>query len=561
MNVVESIKTWKPTFKQSMFLSLPVSIKEACMGGGAGSGKTDVLMLYGVIRKWHENPLFKQVFLRRTAPELKREVWPRSFEFYRKFGATPNRSDMVWTFPRPDQYGGTGMANDGAQIWFGHCETDKDVHIYDSMQINLFTPEELTTLTEYMYLYIGFERGRAALGSGLPSIIRAAAVPGNVGHTWVQKRFPSQYGNQIANYDFGKDLPPIIVGRGGNKRIYIHATAIDNEYLDPNYKQSLQALPEAEKKAKLYGDWSAYLGQVFSEFREKHYADEPDEALHVVKPFDIPKWWPRIYVVDWGYEAYTYCLKTAISPTGRAYSYEELAWKRTKIEEWGAHLGFDANREEPRVIRFCQSIKQQRGEDNTIQSQIESAIGRPVELTGNVAGSRIATKALMHEFLRWEKKATPLKDREVYNEEKAMWILRNRGLKEYHAYLNSFNPDKPEILPRWQIFGDPEDLSIGCPLLINAIKACTYAKPKEGLVAEDVAEFDGDDPYDVGRYTVDAVNRFVEEASDEMMRVRDREAIIKKMEATADMTAYYRNLRKLEGLSDGIKPVRRYKHH
>lgn len=553
---------WKPTPKQALFLSLPTTIKEATMGGGAGSGKTDVLMLYGLVRGWHENPLFKQVFLRRTAPELKREVWPRSYSFYRRFGASPNRTDMVWTFPRPDQYGTGvgGSSNDGAMIWFGHCETDKDVHIYDSMQINLFTPEEMTTLTEYMYLYIGFERGRASLGSGLPAIIRGAAVPGNVGHGWVKQRFPDQYGSTVANYDFGEHLPPIIHGRGGNKRLYIHATAKDNPYLDPTYRQSLLALPEAEKKAKLEGDWSAYLGMVFNEFRDKRYPDEPEHALHVIPPFEIPSWWPRIYVIDWGYEAYTYCLKTAIAPDGRAYSYQELAWKKTKIEEWGAFIKYDADREEPALIRVCQSVKQQRGEENTIEQQIINAIGRPIELTGNIAGSRLATKSLMHEFLRWKPRFAPDRVKEEYSDERALWILRNRGLGEFKKYQASFNPDKPEILPRWQIFGDPEDPTIGCPMLVNAIKAATYAKPKEGTIAEDVAEFAGDDPYDVGRYTVDAVDRFVAEAGDKLEFVQQRDAIEARLKETQDMTSYYLNMKKLEDLNGGsYKPVRRYK--
>ena len=76
----------------------------------------------------------------------------------------------------------------------------------------------------------------------------------------------------------------------------IFATQADNPHIDPTYKRSLEVLPEAEKNAKLYGDFDSYLGQVFTEFRDHHMPDEPDNALHICEPFDIPEWWPRIVI-------------------------------------------------------------------------------------------------------------------------------------------------------------------------------------------------------------------------------------------------------------------------
>ena len=189
---------WEPNPKQEAFLELPFEIKEALYGGGAGSGKTDVLLMYGICHGLHRNPLFKQVYMRRTRPDMKKEVVMRTRELYAPFGATYNGTDMIWTFPRPDQYG-SGMPNSGAQIFLAHCEEEKDVHNFDSMEISLFTPDELTNCTDYIYLYIGFERNRAPKGSGLPAIIRAAGMPGGVGHTFVKKRFidPCPVGNQI----------------------------------------------------------------------------------------------------------------------------------------------------------------------------------------------------------------------------------------------------------------------------------------------------------------------------------------------------------------------------
>ena len=140
---VFSSNEWRPEPKQELFLSIPTTIKEAFYGGGAGSGKSDVLLLYGIVHRWHEHPKFKQVFMRRTYPELRNEIIPRSRELYRKFGATLNKTEMCWTFPRTDQHGGTGGPNEGAMIFLGHCENEDDVHQYDTMQICLYTPDEL----------------------------------------------------------------------------------------------------------------------------------------------------------------------------------------------------------------------------------------------------------------------------------------------------------------------------------------------------------------------------------------------------------------------------------
>src|SRR5678816_1861844 len=150
---------WKPSRKQEQFLAIPPSIKEAAFLGGAGSGKSNLLLYYAIVHRWHENPKFKQVFLRRTFPELRNEIVPRSKELYTKFGATFNKTEMIWTFPS------------GAMIMLGHCENEDDVHQYDSMEINLFTPDEITSFTEFMYLYIGFTRVRSG-DPNLPAIIR-----------------------------------------------------------------------------------------------------------------------------------------------------------------------------------------------------------------------------------------------------------------------------------------------------------------------------------------------------------------------------------------------------
>lgn len=545
---------WKPNPKQELFLSIPTTIKEGFYGGGAGSGKSDVLLMYGLVHKWHEHPQFKQVFMRRTHADLKKEIVPRSREIYPRFGAKFNGTDMVWTFPRPDQFGATAYNPQGAMIFLGHCEHEKDVHMYDSMEISLFTPDELTLYTEWIYLYITFERNRAPKGSGLPSITRAAGMPGGIGHKFVNTRFVKPY----------KPGGVILEGKGGNKRIFIRATLEDNkDHIDPTYAQSLEGLPEAEKRAKKYGDFDAYIGQVFDELRKKRYPDEPDNALHSCQPFDIPSWWPKLLIGDWGYTAMCYWGFYAISPQKRVYLYRELCWYKTKISEWGAVLKTFCEKEDYKIIKVCQSAGQERGQENTIQQQISDALEREVELTQNSQGSRVAGKMLVHEYLRWKPMPQPpLAEMPAYNEEYALKLYRVKGEEAYKSYLAMFNPPEIETnIPRLQIFLCESDEHDGhpncCPIIFESLEACVYAAPKNDVPAEDVAEFNGDDPYDDLRYALDSVDNYVVEAQQEFEKVQHHERVVQQLAASNDWTAFYRGMQKNE-IINRIRGVRRY---
>jgi hypothetical protein len=526
MTDIASDDHWKPTQKQSKFLSIPFSVLEAFYAGAVYAGKTDVLLMYPIVHRMHEDSRFRGLFLRRTFPELNLEVVPRSKRFFLRFGAKYNQQEKVWRFPS------------GALFFFGHIENEDDVHRYDSTQLNYCAFDELTSFTEWQYLYLTLQRVRTIKGSNLPAIVRSASNPGNTGHNWVKKRFidPAPAGHKILR------------SKGGIKRIFIPATIDDNPYADPNYRKSLESIPNrAEREAKLYGKWDSFEGQVFEEFRDRRYPDEPEHALHVIDSFEIPKFWPRVLAIDWGYAALTYACYGAIAPNKRIYIYKERFWSKTKIEEWAAYLQEDIKSENFRVIKICKSAGQDRGQENTILQQVSDALGQPVSLANSSHGSRVAGKALLHEYLRWKPKYIPNTELPVYDENYAQWIMRNRGLLEYKTYIEMFKLPEPETnLPKLQIFKE-------CALLIETIKACVYDKTK----IEDVAEFSGDDPYDALRYLLDSCSVFFDEAQSEFEKVRMQQAIIERLQHNNDYTAFYRNMRHIEAQSN-IKPVSRY---
>ena len=536
------LNEWKPTAKQEKFIAVPDTIKEGFYAGAVGAGKSDVLLLIPIIRKWHEVDGFKGLFLRRTFPELKNEIIPRSKQYYRHLGATFNKNDKVWEFPS------------GALIYFGHCENEDDVHNYDSMQPNYVAFDELTSFTEFQYLYITLQRVRRRLGDNLPMLVRSASNPGNIGHNWVRKRFidPAPAGNVIIeSKNPGSEL--------SIKRIFIPATLADNPHIDPVYRASLEAIPDkAERDAKLYGRWDAYEGQVFEEFRDKKYPEEPENAIHAIEPFIIPDFWPKIISIDWGFAppAMTYVVYGAISPEGRLVIYREQAWQKARIAEWAPFVKEYVQSERPRQIKLCQSAGQDRGQAHTIHGEISNELGYPVELTSNMPGSRIAGKMLLHEYLRWKPKPIVAQvNMSMFSQEHAEWLLRNRGLQEYKKYHEAFIPEEPEKnLPKLLIFYREKD--IGCPMLVGAIKSCVYDKTHP----QDVAEFPGDDPYDALRYLVDAADRYFDEAAEEHAKLQKTQELANELAATKDWNAYYNKMRFLEKEQVHREaPVRRYK--
>jgi len=486
-----------------------------------------VLLILPLIYGFHEHPLFKGLILRRTFPELESEIILRSKEWYSHIGGIYNEGKKTWTF------------SSGAVIKFGHAAKEEDVRLYDSAQYNYIAWDECTSFTRFQYEYLSFSRCRSRT-SDLPAIIRNATNPGNVGHAYFRSRFvdPCKQGGKI-----------LIDGKTGGKRIFIQAKITDNPHIlaaNPTYIQQLESLPEAEKRAKLLGDWYTYQGQVFVEWRLEPLTDEPKNAQHVIEPFEIPDWWPRVIGIDWGYQAYTWIGWAAIAPTGRVFLYREYAEKKKKTIEWiNDFINATPEKEVVRRIRVCHSANQNRGEMQTILGQLQSAVADnkfhcAVELADR---ARISGKLLLHEFLRWAPKPDIKKYySEEFDPDLAEKIMRNFGTAAYKNYVDIYKPAEIEInLPKLQIFNT-------CNKVINVIPDCVYDEVR----TEDVAEFDGDDPYDGIRILLGGVRDYLVSDVKEVERLKYVEDAINN---TSDITSLYRKLEVLESKRPTSGPV------
>jgi hypothetical protein len=535
------VKEWNPTAKQKQFIRIPFDVKEALYGGAAGSGKSELLILLPLIYKFYEHPFFKGLIMRRTFPELEAEIIKRSKEWYPSSGGIYNESKREWNW------------RSGASIKFGHADREEDVRKYDSAQYNYFGPDEATSFTEFQYSFLAFSRVRSR-SADLPSIIRAATNPGNIGHAFFRDRFvePFREGGRII-----KDK------RTGLLRMFIQATIRDNPHLiaaNPEYIQQLESLPEAERRAKLHGDWYTFTGQVFNEFRLEPLADEPDNARHVIYPIDIPDWWPRVVGIDWGHKAMTWIGWGAVAPNGQVIIYREYAEKGKLTTSWIDDFIRLSQGEEKQIetIRICHSANQNRGEPLTIIKQLANACKENdfIATVGLGSKGRINKKLNLHEYLRWTPRQNLVREySEEFNVDKANTIFRNHGTAAYQMYLEMFADPKPEDnLPKLQIFNT-------CEAVIKAIPECIYeSSGTNGKNSEDVKEFEGDDPYDGICILLDAVKDYTVTHSVELQERKEQQDAIVKLATSGDQTAYYRQMENHERRSSAEYGVRRSRH-
>ena len=267
MKVKDRPILWQPTPKQAEFLACPA--REVLYAGSVGSGKSDGILMAGLSQV--NNGKHQALILRRTFPML-RDLIGRSHELFLPLGARFNKQESVWTFPS------------GARVEFGFLDADEDKYRYMGRQFSMLGWDELTSWpgdgtdaqgqpVSAAYTYM-LSRLRAVEGSGLRLEVRATCTPGGVGHAWVKSRW---------NIPDDGSSSEVIDPQTGYRRVFIKATIKDNPYLaNTEYARSLEALPEATRKALLEGRWDVFEGAVFSEWNPE---------IHVCNPFPVPAEW------------------------------------------------------------------------------------------------------------------------------------------------------------------------------------------------------------------------------------------------------------------------------
>lgn len=269
--IFEKLRREAPNPRQREFF-LSAALHTA-YGGARGGGKSFAMRRKLVLLAMRY-PRLRLLLLRRTLPELRENhLLPLQSEL--AGFALWRKEERAFLFPN------------GSRLVLGYCDSDADVLQYQGAEYDVIGFEEATHFKEEWMRFICTSL-RSVRGDFRPRVYYTCN-PGGVGHAYIKRLFvDKRYREGEAPEDY----------------CFIPANVYDNEVLmraDPGYVKRLEALPEHQKKAHLYGDWNVFEGQVFEELRDDptHYADR--KFTHVIDPFRPPENWQLYRSFDFGY--------------------------------------------------------------------------------------------------------------------------------------------------------------------------------------------------------------------------------------------------------------------
>lgn len=245
--------------KQTDFLECEADI--VIYGGGAGSGKTQALLLEPL--RYFENGKFRALILRRTRAQIRNQggLWDEATKLYNSVAHLRNAQLEV-------------IFESGMVIKFSHMQHENDKYNYDGSQIPLICFDELQTFSDSQFRYM-LSRNRS--DCGVKSYIRCTCNP--YPYSWILKYigwyinedgFPIQARSghirwfiAIDDHLVWGDTREELVEKFGieaepKSLSFIPATVYDNPALlrnNPGYLANLKSLSKLERLRLLDGNW------------------------------------------------------------------------------------------------------------------------------------------------------------------------------------------------------------------------------------------------------------------------------------------------------------------
>lgn len=276
-----------PNEKQRQFFES--SARYTAYGGARGGGKSWAMRMKMVLLATGYEGI-QILLLRRTLGELREN---HLFPLLSLLDGVAKYASAEKEFRFPN----------GSRIRLGYCDSENDVLQFQGQAYEVIGLEEATHFTERQFSALT-ESNRYSGQMKQPFRPRMyfTCNPGGVGHDWVKRLFVDRCYR---------------VNENPEDYTMIRSLVFDNKFLmehNPDYVQTLKALPEARRRAMLYGDWNAFEGAFFPEF---------DYEKHTCDVFDIPKDWLKFRALDYGLDM-TACLWLAVSSDRTLYVYREL---------------------------------------------------------------------------------------------------------------------------------------------------------------------------------------------------------------------------------------------
>lgn len=320
------VMQFNPLPKQKVFMthvfSNPIA-KFIWYCGGFGSGKS-YIGSHTSIRMAMQAPRGRGLIGRSTLVDLKATTMKTFFEVLdRRLIYKWNKSENLLT-----------LIN-GHEIYFWGLD---DIEKLKSLEIGWFWFDEVDETDINTFLV---SKGR--LRHKAQPMRKGIITSNSEGKNWTYKLFvrgETGDGNKLKPHELAQHY-------------VIKAPSTENTYLPEDYLDVLNSYTGDLYERYVKASFEVFEGQIFKEF---------NRAIHVIKPFAIPKDWDRIRGVDHGERNPTAVLWAAISPEGDMYIYQEHY-------EAGKFVDYHAN-------KVAEMSKGEYYEYNVFDPSIKSTRGR-----------------------------------------------------------------------------------------------------------------------------------------------------------------------------------------
>lgn len=308
---------FNPLPRQHEFLQLAKRHRYMLYGGARGGGKSALLRWGGLYRllDWAKRG-YKHVrvgLFSEDYPTLKdRQITKIKAEFPDWLGAIKSTKDEGLGYYIREEYGG------GAILLRNLDDASK----YQSAEFAGVMVEELTKQPVNIFDVL---RGSLRWPGIKDTFFWGATNPGGVGHLWVRALWVDR--DYHGDFERLQDL--------AHEFAFVQSLPSDNPYLEPEYWDELNSLPEGLRKAWVEGNWDVFEGQAFPMWsRDAHVADYQPEQPSLR---DRYHWWST---GDWGTQTGVMYL----CASGPERTLARVEWKFSGLDpftagkEWGQIL-------------------------------------------------------------------------------------------------------------------------------------------------------------------------------------------------------------------------------
>lgn len=368
----------KPTEKQKGALRYIGKGYRIFYGGARGGGKSWLSLAAAVLCSL-QYPGLKTVCLKKTYPELEdvfinnlRDKYPEEIFGYKYKDKTK-----------------TATFSNGSRIIFKAAEHPSDAQKIHGLEYQLMIIDEANNYPEITIHKFSGSLRNAGVANFVPTLLMTGN-PGGFADLYFKTRFINpDYKYWTENEQKYKD-----------RYIFVSAMVEDNPYINPEYIEWLDELPEGLRQAWRFGSWTTFQGQFFEEWNEN---------IHVVEDFTPPKDWERKGGIDLGFtkEHPTVVLWAAQNPkTDEVVVYKEYV-AHGPIEKYVADIK-DINEKEQCSIFYADpsmwntAIRKNYGEESPARMFLTEGI---VVVPAN--NKRVNGWRIVKQWMHWSSKRRP----------------------------------------------------------------------------------------------------------------------------------------------------------